>query len=56
MHSDYPPIVNGKSVYDLDSHKYLKIWHGPQHPGVTGNMSLELDIWVKFSTEWFKIP
>ncbi|MBW6514141.1 MAG: NADH-quinone oxidoreductase subunit D [Candidatus Syntrophosphaera sp.] len=44
MHSDYPPIVHGKAVYDLDSGKYLKIWQGPQHPGVTGNMSLELDI------------
>ena len=40
----YPPIVNGKAVYDLDSGKYLKLWQGPQHPGVTGNMSLELDV------------
>ncbi len=40
----YPPIVDGKSVYDLDSQKFLKMWQGPQHPGVTGNMSLELDI------------
>jgi len=31
----YPPIVNGKSVYDLESGKYLKMWQGPQHPGVT---------------------
>jgi NADH-quinone oxidoreductase subunit D len=44
MDSLYPPIINGKSVYDLDSHKYLKMWQGPQHPGVTGNMSLELAI------------
>ncbi|WP_242445695.1 hypothetical protein [Chromatium okenii] len=22
----------------------IKIFHGPQHPGVTGNMSLELDL------------
>lgn len=44
MESKYPPIVNGKSVYELDSQKYLKMWQGPQHPGVTGNMSLELDI------------
>lgn len=44
MESLYPPIVNGKSVYDLNSQKYLKMWQGPQHPGVTGNMSLELDI------------
>jgi NADH-quinone oxidoreductase subunit D len=42
MQSQYPPIVNGKSVYDLDSGKYIKVWQGPQHPGVTGNMSLEL--------------
>lgn len=44
MESKYPPIVDGKSVYDLESQKYLKMWQGPQHPGVTGNMSLELDI------------
>ncbi len=44
MESLYPPIVNGKSVYDLNSQKYLRVWQGPQHPGVTGNMSLELDI------------
>ncbi len=22
----------------------IKVWHGPQHPGVTGNMSVELDL------------
>ncbi len=44
MESKYPPIVDGKAIYDLDSQKYLKMWQGPQHPGVTGNMSLELDI------------
>jgi len=27
---------------DLKSGKYLKLWQGPQHPGVTGNMALEL--------------
>lgn len=27
---------------DLSSGKYVKIWQGPQHPGVTGNMALEL--------------
>ena len=27
---------------DLDSGKYVRIWQGPQHPGITGNMSLEL--------------
>lgn len=35
---------DGKLNLDLDSHKYVKIWHGPNHPGVTGNMSLELTI------------
>lgn len=44
MADKYPPIVNSKSVYDLNSGKYLKMWQGPQHPGVTGNMSLELII------------
>lgn len=29
---------------DLSSHKYLKLWHGPQHPGITGNMSLEITL------------
>ena len=27
---------------DMASGKYVKIWQGPQHPGITGNMSLEL--------------
>lgn len=25
-------------------HKTIKIFHGPQHPGITGNMSVELDL------------
>jgi len=29
---------------DLDSHKYVKLWQGPNHPGVTGNMSVELTL------------
>src|SRR6056297_2692848 len=29
---------------DLSSGKYLKLWQGPQHPGITGNMSLELTV------------
>ena len=33
----HPPL-------DLDSGKYMKIWQGPQHPGITGNMSLELTL------------
>ncbi len=40
--SKYPQEENGKPVIDLSSHKYTKIWQGPQHPGVTGNMSVEL--------------
>ena len=28
--------------HDLSSGKYVKLWQGPQHPGITGNMSLEL--------------
>jgi len=34
----------GKIDIDLSSHKYLKLWHGPQHPGITGNMSLEITL------------
>ncbi|MBC8385002.1 MAG: NADH-quinone oxidoreductase subunit D [Candidatus Cloacimonetes bacterium] len=40
--SKYPVLKNGKPVIDLDSGKFVKIWQGPQHPGITGNMSLEL--------------
>ncbi|MBN1199239.1 MAG: hypothetical protein JXA23_07800 [Bacteroidales bacterium] len=41
----YPPAKpDGTIDIDLSSHKYLKIWHGPQHPGITGNMSLELTL------------
>ena len=42
--SKYPEMENGKPVIDLESHKFTKIWQGPQHPGVTGNMSLEVII------------
>jgi len=43
--SSYPEIgEDGKPIIDLNSHKFLKIWQGPQHPGVTGNMSLELTV------------
>lgn len=38
----FPPVKDGASQYDLNSGKYLKVWQGPQHPGITGNMSLEL--------------
>ncbi len=40
--SKFPEIQDGKAVVDLDSQKFVKIWQGPQHPGVTGNMSLEI--------------
>ena len=43
--SKYPELdSNGKPIVDLSSHKYTKIWQGPNHPGVTGNMSLELTL------------
>lgn len=43
--SSYPEIgEDGKPIIDLSSHKFVKIWQGPQHPGVTGNMSLELTL------------
>jgi NADH-quinone oxidoreductase subunit D len=44
--SKFPPIDagSGKSVYNLQSGKYMKVWQGPQHPGITGNMSLELTV------------
>jgi len=39
-----PKNADGKIEIDLSSHKFLKLWHGPQHPGITGNMSLELTV------------
>ena len=42
--SKFPPVIDGKAQFDLDSGKYIKVWQGPQHPGVTGNMALELII------------
>jgi NADH-quinone oxidoreductase subunit D len=43
--SKYPqPGDDGKLVVDLDSHKYVKLWQGPNHPGVTGNMAIELTL------------
>ena len=38
------PLWNRRPEFDLQSGKYLKIWQGPQHPGITGNMSLELTL------------
>lgn len=41
----YPkPKNDGNLDVDLKSHKYVKLWHGPNHPGITGNMSLELTL------------
>lgn len=37
-----PVSASGESGLDLSSGKYIKVWQGPQHPGITGNMSLEL--------------
>ncbi len=34
----------GAPRIDLESGKYLKLWQGPNHPGITGNMSLELTV------------
>ncbi len=43
--SAFPQLnEEGKPDLDLSSKKYVKIWHGPNHPGITGNMSLELTI------------
>jgi NADH-quinone oxidoreductase subunit D len=42
--SKFPKEENGKLQIDLDSQKYVRIWHGPNHPGITGNMSLELTL------------
>ncbi|MBI9102063.1 MAG: hypothetical protein JEY99_06595 [Spirochaetales bacterium] len=35
---------DGSIDIDLSSGKYVKVWQGPQHPGITGNMSLELTL------------
>ncbi|NVK46818.1 MAG: NADH-quinone oxidoreductase subunit D [Rhodobacteraceae bacterium] len=43
--SQYPaPGPDGKIEVDLETGKYLKLWHGPNHPGITGNMSVELTV------------
>jgi len=43
--SKYPKRdQDGKPIIDLDSHKFVKLWQGPNHPGVTGNMSVELTL------------
>lgn len=35
---------DGTNIIDLESGKFTKLWQGPIHPGMTGNMSLELII------------
>jgi NADH-quinone oxidoreductase subunit D len=43
--SQYPgKKADGSLDIDLSSGKYLKLWQGPQHPGITGNMSIELTV------------
>ncbi len=43
--SQYPAVGDdGKLEIDLESGKYLKLWQGPNHPGITGNMSVELTV------------
>jgi len=43
--SQYPGIKpDGSLDIDLTSGKYLKLWQGPQHPGITGNMSVEMTV------------
>ncbi len=43
--SQYPQKkADGTLDIDLESGKYLKLWQGPQHPGITGNMSIELTV------------
>lgn len=41
--SKFPEIgEDGKPVIDRESGRFTQIWQGPVHPGMTGNMSLEL--------------
>ena len=43
--SQYPDKnPDGSCEIDLTSGKYLKVWQGPNHPGITGNMSVELTV------------
>ena len=43
--SQYPsPGPDGTLDIDLSSGKYLKLWQGPNHPGITGNMAVELTV------------
>jgi NADH-quinone oxidoreductase subunit D len=40
--NQYPEVKDGKAELDMSSGKYMRVRQGPQHPGITGNMSLEL--------------
>jgi len=41
----YPSAnADGQLEIDLSSHQYTKLWLGPNHPGVTGNMAMELTL------------
>ncbi len=43
--SNFPELdEDGNPIIDLDSQKFIKVWQGPNHPGITGNMSMELTI------------
>ncbi|HED09615.1 MAG TPA: NADH-quinone oxidoreductase subunit D, partial [Caldithrix abyssi] len=42
--SPWNPFWARETELDLDSGRYVKIWQGPQHPGVTGNMALEVTL------------
>lgn len=43
--TQYPATKpDGTLDIDLTSGKYLKLWQGPNHPGITGNMSVELTV------------
>ncbi|MBN2668562.1 MAG: hypothetical protein JXR60_04965 [Bacteroidales bacterium] len=43
--SKYPSVnEDGSLNIDLSSHQYTKLWLGPNHPGVTGNMAMELTL------------
>jgi len=43
--TQYPVTrADGSLDIDLSSGKYLKLWQGPNHPGITGNMSVELTV------------
>ena len=44
IQNPWQPFWVEQKTFDLKSGKYLKIWQGPQHPGVTGNMALELTL------------